>query len=164
MRYHSDGRGTIGRWCYSETAQIRAKLHDVSTNDAPRDTGNLITYAIACEFLDEIDARYLSTPKVRARSGISARSWSSYFNGHTDGVPLTQWEKVAGALGMRASTFLARAENRLDSLSDTDLELMRGLSGPAAMMVMRDRGRNEAGGRAEPEDPPNASRVRTRSA
>lgn len=144
MRYHSVERCTIGSRDYSVAAQIHAKLHDVSTNSGPRDTGNLITYAIACVFLEEFDARDLSIPKIRARSGVSDRSWSSYFNGHTEAVPLTQWEKIAGALGVRASTIIARAEDRLDALDDSDLALLLTLSGPAAMAVMRDSRRGNA--------------------
>lgn len=143
---------------HSAGAHIHAKMHDVNTN-SPRSTGHLITYAIACVLLDEIDDKGLKVAKVQERAGISARSWSNYVGGHTEGVPLPQWAKVAEALGLRTSEVVARAEDRLDALDDADVQLLLTLSGPTAMMVMRDRGRTA--GKGKTADPPDVTGERT---
>ena len=131
----------------------------MSNNDLPVDRAPLYTYAIACVLLDEIDAKGLKVSKVQELSGIKARSWSDYFGGKTRGVPLEKWAAIAAALGLKTSVALERAEDRLDALSETDATLLLMLSGPAAMMVMRERGRGARSGEAA--DPPSHSHGRT---
>jgi len=149
----------MGPLCHSADRSICAKLRDVSTNDQPVDRAPLYTYAIACVLLDEIDAKGLKVSKVQELSGIKARSWSDYFGGKTRGVPLEKWAAIAGALGLKTSVALQRAEDRLDALPESDANLMLMLSGPAAMMVMRERGRGIRNGEAA--DPPNYPHGRT---
>jgi len=147
--------------CYFADRFIRAKMHDVS-NKQPVDRAPLYTYAIACVLLDEIDAKGLKVAKVQELSGIKARSWSDYFGGKTRGVPLEKWAAICEALGLKTSAVMARAEARLDELPETDAELLLSLSGPAAMMVMRDKGRRGSG--RVVEDPPDATMRGLRSA
>jgi hypothetical protein len=132
----------------------------VSNNDWP-DRAPLYTYAIACVLLDEIDAKGLKVSKVQELSGIKARSWSDYMGGKTRGVPLEKWAAIAGALGLKTSDVMRRAEERLDALDATDAALLLSLSGPAAMMVMREK-RPDARGGGLTSDPPDRARERMR--
>lgn len=137
----------------------------MSNNDWP-DRAPLYTYAIACVLLDEIDAKGLKVSKVQELSGIKARSWSDYMGGKTRGVPLEKWAAIATALGLKTSVVMERAEDRLDALSERDVELLLNLTGPAAMMVMRDMGRGvnrrPSVGEGGAEDPPDMTGERTR--
>jgi hypothetical protein len=151
---------------HSADRAIRAKLRDVSTNIGP-DRAPLYTYAIACELLDEIDAKGLKVAKVQELSGIKARSWSDYFGGKTRGVPLEKWAAICTALGLKTSVVLERAERRIEQLRDSEAQLMLNLSGPAAMMVMRERSQGGGGdvrGGEVHGDPPGVTTKGRRSA
>jgi transcriptional regulator with XRE-family HTH domain len=156
----------IGIAGHSADRPVRAKLRDVSNTErsAIPIWQPLITYAIACVVLDEIEEQGIKIGKVAERSGVPARSLSDYLAGKTAGVSMEKWSAIASALGLKGSEVLARAEDRLSSMPDVDIELLLGVGGQAAVMVLRDKGkhtlRNQRAQGDRSEDPPDASNGR----
>jgi hypothetical protein len=147
--YHTFDSWAMSTMSGSAGWSVRAKLHDMSTNEAgATQAGALLEDAIALVLLDEQKAQRYTAIELQERSGVKSRVWTHYLISRTREIPTSAWVAIGGALGMSPQEVIDRASRTIGALSPDDLALLVKVQGRTRVDLMRQLA--EGGGVADP--------------